>query len=102
MSEPIQFRDLRIGQKFHFDRFTDESGLTCHAGTPGSYLYEKLSARTYACIGYGDVLFAHRNAALLLAQRRLVRTGQGRFIEQAKVNRSGRVGSIKAKVYPAR
>jgi hypothetical protein len=65
--------------------------LTTHEGKPGSYLYVKRSTRTYDCIGYGAVLFEHADAEEKLGAK---------FVEQAKVNRSGRVGSINAKVYP--
>jgi hypothetical protein len=71
---PMKFRDLAIGDTFHFNRNL-ESGLLADLDRPGLDTFRKLSARTYEC--------------------------SGAETSRWKVGETSRIGSVSAKVWRA-
>ena len=90
---PRQFKELAVGEIFR-QCLGIESGLwESDKDKAGRYIYRKVSKLELECIGYGQTLFDDEN------DEKLVKLSPD-FIEDARINRSGRIGSGDMKVWP--
>lgn len=103
MKQATTFGELRVGEKFYFSLGLESGLWDADKNKPGRYLHRKTGSSAYLCIGYYGRDF--HDAAEMRAMRAEHHFWDDKqfddFVEKAKVNRSGYVGSKDAKVWRA-